>query len=99
MGGEGMDIPKAITEAIQKELARAKAKFPWWPVDPIHAAAIVNEEAGELIQAALQFTYEEGTHSAMFDEAVQVAAMAIRFIENTPEYREVKSKRTRFSAE
>ena len=94
-----MDIPRAITEAIQKELARAKAKFPWWPVDPIHAAAIVNEEAGELIQAALQFTYEKGPHVAMFNEAMQVAAMAIRFMENIMEYKEVESKTTRSSAE
>ena len=89
-----MDLSAEASKAIQKELARAKVKFPWWPVDPIHAAAIVNEEAGELTQAALQFTYEKGPYIAMLDEAVQVAAMAIRFIENIMEYREVKSKRT-----
>ena len=35
---------------IEEELIRARDKFPKWPVDPIHAAAIVSEEAGELVQ-------------------------------------------------
>lgn len=83
---------EAAYKAIKKELSRAKNKFPWWPTDPIHAAAIVQEEAGELIQAALQFTYEKGSTTAMMDEAVQVGAMAVRFIESVLDYRETKSE-------
>jgi len=79
-------------EAIRKELAKAKSKFPWWPSDPVHAAAIVSEESGELTQAALQFTYEKGPATAMLEEAVQVGAMAIRFIEAIMEYEERKSE-------
>ena len=39
---------------VNKEMERAKTKFPWWPEDQIHAAAIVAKEAGELLQTALQ---------------------------------------------
>jgi NTP pyrophosphatase (non-canonical NTP hydrolase) len=67
---------------IQRELERAESKFPGFPTDPVHAAAILQEESGELIQAALQFTYEGGSFDAMKKEAVQVGAMALRFLVN-----------------
>jgi NTP pyrophosphatase (non-canonical NTP hydrolase) len=66
--------------SIRQELERAERKFPSFPVDPIHAAAIVQEEAGELVQAALQHTYESGGFAAMYSEAMQVGAMALRFL-------------------
>lgn len=72
---------------IEKELERAKAKFPGWPsLQPIHCAAIVAEEAGELVQAALQFEYEGGDKENMKSEAIQTAAMCIRFLENFDSY-------------
>ncbi len=77
---------KAAFQAIEKEVVRAKEKFPWWPTDPIHAAGIVSEEAGELVRAANQLSYEKGLYSDMLDEAVQVGAMAVRFIENIKAY-------------
>ena len=67
---------------IIAELERAERKFPGWPTDPIHAAAVVVEEAGELQQAALQFTYEGGGFDAMYKEAVHTGAMALRFLLN-----------------
>jgi NTP pyrophosphatase (non-canonical NTP hydrolase) len=67
---------------FKRELERAESKFPVFPADPIHAAAILQEEAGELIRAALQFTYEGGSFDAMKNEAVQVGAMALRFLVN-----------------
>ncbi|MGW8257953.1 MAG: hypothetical protein ACWGMZ_10745, partial [Thermoguttaceae bacterium] len=80
----GGKMTMQIKSLISDELKRAKAKWPGWPTDPVHAAAIVAEEAGELVQAALQCTYE-GSHSQkMVDEAIQVAAMAIRFLEGIP---------------
>ena len=70
------------------DLRRAMAKFPTWPTDPLHAIAVVNEEVGELNKELLQLTYEphkvkpEGVHT----EAVQSAAMALRFLASLARY-------------
>lgn len=80
-----------IFEAIEKELELARLHHPNWYADPIHASAVIAEESGELTQAALQFTYEKGNSSDMLNEAIQVAAMAIRFIENFDGYRYIVS--------
>lgn len=79
---------RALVEPMQPildELARAEQKFPKWPTDPVHAAAVVAEEAGELVQAALQHTYERDCWSEMVKEAVQTGAMALRFLIWSPE--------------
>ena len=73
---------RAAIEAILLELERAETKFPAWPSDMIHAAAIVGEESGELIRAALQCYYEGGGVVEAKKEAVQVGAMALRFLKN-----------------
>ena len=77
-----MKTEEDITEQIIKELVRAERKFPFWPDDIIHAAAIVNEESGELIRAALQYVYEDGHKDELRKEAIQTAAMCIRFLKN-----------------
>ena len=64
------------------ELAYAEKKFPTWPDNVIEQAAIVCEESGELIRAALQLKYEGGNVEECRKEAIQTAAMAIRFIKN-----------------
>ncbi len=71
---------KQIIQSIFRELKKAEEKFPKWPTDMIHAAAIVNEESGELAMAALKWTYESGNINEAGKEAVQVAATAIRFL-------------------
>lgn len=71
-----------IMNAILDELKRAEKKFPYWPDDKIHAAAIVNEESGELIRAALQHKYEGGEFGELKKEAIQCAAMCVRFLKN-----------------
>lgn len=81
-------VPEAVRQ-IMDELHKAREKFPQWPDDPIHAAAVVQEEAGELVQATLQSVYEpnKADYSHAQKEAVQLGAMAIRFIENMEAYR------------
>lgn len=79
-----------IWNAINEEHRRAKKAHPVWPDHIVARAGIVCEEAGELMQAALEFKYErckEGKTSqqqieAMKHEAVQTAVTAIRFLEN-----------------
>lgn len=69
-------------ELILNELKRAEAKFPDWPDDIIHAAAIVAEEAGELTRASLNVVYSGENPNELQLEAIQVGAMAIRFLKN-----------------
>ncbi len=81
---------KAIWEAIELEIRKAKKQHPNWPNHPAAQAGIVVEEAGELMRAALQWKYQrageelvqEVQKDRMRDEAIQVACVAIRFLEN-----------------
>jgi len=66
--------------AVEAEIDRATATWKGWPRDPVHAAGVVAEEAGELMQAAMNHTYTWGNADHMMTEAVQTAATAIRFI-------------------
>lgn len=83
-------MSNAILDDILKELKKAKKAYPNWPDHVAAQAGIVVEEAGELMQAALQLKYEKGKgglsvteqRKHMRDEAVQTAAMCIRFLEN-----------------
>lgn len=77
---------------IQAELVRAKQKFPQWPTDPVHAAAIVSEEAGELVRAVNEACYEPHKTNparpldAAITEAIQLGAMVWRFLESAGHY-------------
>jgi len=73
---------KDIIKEVREEMARAEAKFPGWPVDPVHGAAIVAEEAGEAVKAALDFYYGRSDERQLRGELVQTAAMALRFLKN-----------------
>ena len=66
------------------ELSRAGLMFPEWPDDPIHAAAVVAEEAGELVKTTLQYVYEEGAAEEVRKEAIHTMATAARFLVNWP---------------
>lgn len=81
--------PSPVADAeIYAELERAIAKFPTWPTDPLHAVAVVNEECGELNKAILQAVYEPHKSGAgeVRSEAIQAAAMAIRFVRSLDVY-------------
>jgi hypothetical protein len=67
---------------ILSEIDRAEKLHPVWPKNHIHASAICAEEAGELIQAALNHNEHKGSTQYMITEAVHTAATAIRFLKN-----------------
>ena len=69
-----------IIKDVFAELKRAEEKFPGFPKDPIHAACVLAEENGELQKAVLQWTYEKCSVMDVRAEAIQVAAMALRFL-------------------
>ena len=78
----------SVLAEISAEIERATAKFPTWPTDPIHAFAVVGEEFGECQKEVLQLTYEphKSTKEDVRKEAVQLAAMAIRFLMSLDRY-------------
>jgi hypothetical protein len=91
-----MNTNDSIIHEVLKEYQRAKKKFPSWPVHIVARAAIVGEESGELIQAALQWKYErqhtyegrDGQYDKMKKEAIQTAAMCLRFLEMLPDQKD-----------
>lgn len=79
----------SISADVLEELERAKRKFPTWPTDPLHAVAVLGEEYGELNKAVLQAVYEphKSGRVEVREEAIQTAAMALRFIDSLEQYR------------
>lgn len=77
-----------VLNEIAAELERATTKFPTWPTDPLHAVAVLGEEFGELTKDVLQLTYEphKTTRENVRKEAIQTAAMAIRFVMSLDAY-------------
>jgi len=73
---------------VIKELITARLKFPNWPNDPLHAVAILQEEAGELMKAVLEHTYEpyKSSREDVRKEAIQTAAMCFRFLASFDRY-------------
>lgn len=76
---------EAITLIID-ELRRAEKLWPKWPIDPIHAAAVVDEESGEIVKAVNNWVYKNESDEKVAKEAVQTGAMALRFLMNMPNY-------------
>lgn len=70
-----------IRKLIKKELKRARKKHPKWPTDIIHQVAVIGEEAGEALQAALQFVYEGGSRDKIDQEVIQCLVTCQRFLE------------------
>lgn len=88
MNTEEKERPAAVLSAVWTELSAALEKFPTWPTDPLHALAVLGEEFGELTKDVLQMTYEPGKTSAenVRKEAIQTAAMALRFVASLDTY-------------
>jgi NTP pyrophosphatase (non-canonical NTP hydrolase) len=73
----------ALELRIRGELRQAMLKHPTWPTDPLHALGVLQEEVGELSKAVLQHTYEphkKVTRDDIHAEAIQCAAMCLRFL-------------------
>ena len=73
---------ESIYEYIKDEVLRAENKHPKWPKDKLYAAAIVAEENGELMRAAVQFQMEGGSINEIRKEAIQTAATCVRLLKN-----------------
>jgi hypothetical protein len=82
-----MSLQTAL-DTVAAEVRRATQKFPTWPTDPLHAVSILGEEFGELVKDVLQNSYEPGKsdQQRVRVEAIQTAAMAIRFLMSLRSY-------------
>lgn len=67
---------------VLDELCRAETKYPDWPTDLIHQVAIMQEESGEAIRAALNHVYHGEPIEDVRAELVQTAAMCLRCLKN-----------------
>jgi hypothetical protein len=81
---EGMtEEQKDFFGAVLEELIRAEKKHKSWPDDAVHAASILNEEAGKLTQACNDYKFcnsvPHDPYDRMNKKAVSTAAMALRF--------------------
>lgn len=75
-------------EVIQTELSSAELKHPDFPRDIIHQVAIMCEEAGESLRAALQCVYEGQPVEHLEKELVQTGAMVFRILKHMEEIKE-----------
>lgn len=71
---------------ILHEIKWAEFIHPEWPTDPVHAGAILAEEAGEVVKAINNVVTKHKGDSDYKTEAIQCAAMCIRFIKNMDKY-------------
>ena len=84
----GVTVLPGDWQVVMDEVSRATRKFPTWPDDPLHAVAILGEEFGELTKAVLQTIYEphKVQKGELRNEAIQTAAMALRFLASLDRY-------------
>lgn len=76
----------SLCQEILDELERSENIHPNWPTDPVHAGAILAEEAGEVVKAINNVVTKHKEDSDYRTEAVQCAAMCIRFLKNLERY-------------
>lgn len=67
---------------IEKELIRAEEKHPAFPSDMYEQLAIMQEEAGEVTKAVIDYHCQSGTIQDVKDELIQTAAMCMRMLLN-----------------
>lgn len=68
-------------DAVLEERERQDKKWGQQNHDPFVYGAILMEEVGELMQAALKARYEQKELGHVREEAVQVAAVALAIVE------------------
>jgi len=74
-------MKRKTLKLINKEVVRAQKVNGALPSDFVYQAAIVAEEAGELVKAALKLRYEGGTVEQIRKEALHTAATCVRLLE------------------
>jgi excisionase family DNA binding protein len=71
-----------VVSDVFAELCRAEELHVDYPQDLFRGLAILTEEVGELAQAIIDDEYKEPCPDKIYEEGVQTAAMALRFLFN-----------------
>lgn len=71
--------------AINKELKRSIELHPNYPKDIYHRLAIMQEEAGEVAKAVLDYDSDKGPIEDVTKELIQTAAMCLKMLLNMRE--------------
>ena len=71
-----------ICEEFHNELKRAEKIHPDYPKDIFHQLAIMQEEAGEVTMAVLDYHYSGKSIEDVKKELIQTGAMCIRMLKN-----------------
>ena len=74
-----MNLPLALTQLVN-EFNRAGSLHPIWPTDIIHQAAMVAEEAGEVVRAANNHKWHGKPIEEVRTELAHTGAMCIRML-------------------
>lgn len=69
---------------VDHELCRAKKLHQNYPTDMFQQLAIMQEEAGEVTKAVLDYSDGKDTIEHIREELIQTAAMCLRMLENLP---------------
>lgn len=71
-----------ILNAMLMELERAESIHPKFPMATLDQVAIMVEEAGESLRAALNYKYHDQPKSEVVKEVIQTGAMCIRVLKH-----------------
>lgn len=77
-----LDFLNKLFFEIIIELERAEKKHPNFPKDLFHQLAIMQEEAGEVTKAVLDYTYENAEFEDIHKELIHTATMCMRMLIN-----------------
>ena len=79
-----------IIDEVLEELKSAMEKHQEWPLPIFEAFTVISEEVGELAQAILDYKHDGKKYENIKKEALQVAAMGLRFLMNLKDEKEVE---------
>ena len=77
-------MSKLIVNHLDKVLAekeRAETLHPGFLQDAVHMVAVMSEEAGEAVQATLNYHYHNGSIEDAFKETIQTIVTGFRYLE------------------
>ena len=69
-----------IIQEVFDEIASAIGKHPIWPTDHVHRAAIISEEAGEVVREANHLREGHGSTEDLRNELIQTAGTCLRML-------------------